>query len=88
MSDASGTLVTTSDRPKDHTVPSGDHATSAVQQSGHTAMQDDPDLMQTDHNVTQDSIINDSGFIPSTPPAKKVSNLDMHSLIPMHTVVS
>lgn len=75
--DTSDTLVTPSDQPRDHMTSSGNHATSAAQLSGHTAsvaIQEGPDLMQTDQNVTQDSIIDDSGFLPSTPPAKKVSS--------------
>ena len=76
--DASGTRAT-SDQMRDHTesrVQSSDHGTAMGETSVHptTAVwQRDPDLTQSDHNMTQDSIINDSGFIPSTPPAKKVS---------------
>ena len=78
LPDASGTRVT-SDQMRDHTesrVQSSDHGTAMAETSVHptTAVwQRDPDLTQSDHNMTQDSIINDSGFIPSTPPAKKVS---------------
>jgi len=57
---------------------SGNHATSAAQLSGHTAsvaIQEGLDLMQTDQNMTQDSIIDDSGFLPSTPPAKKFKSI-------------
>lgn len=61
----------TSDQTRDHTeygvqwsdggemAESSDHPTAAI--------------WQRDTDLTQDSIINDSGFIPSTPPAKKVS---------------
>ena len=79
LPDASGTRAT-SDQTRDHTesgVQSSDHGTSMAESSAHPTTaaiwQRDPDLMQSDHNMTQDSIINDSGFIPSTPPAKKVS---------------
>ena len=77
LADASGTHAT-SDQTRDHTgygvqwsddgkmAESSDHPTAAIWQR-------DTDLTQADHNTTQDSIINDSGFIPSTPPAKKVS---------------
>ena len=79
LPDASGTRAT-ADQTRDHTesrVQSSDHGTSMAESSVHPTAaaiwQKDPDLTQSDHNMTQDSIINDSGFIPSTPPAKKVS---------------
>ena len=86
LPDASGTHAT-SDQTRDHTecgvqwgdggkmAESSDHLTAAIWQR-------DTDLTQVDHNMTQDSIINDSGFIPSTPPAKKVSIESTQALFP------